>query len=134
MRINIKSVAAGIAAAIGASNHFDVVYSLPSPQPVASSATVIPSGGAPTNRCVAALKHDVLIVAASSNFETALDWLTDGVAAVSDALDADPTCGGVCNGVRVASWAEVHMVNIGGGADALAIRITLSETNPTKEP
>jgi len=132
VRTGIVQVARGLAATIRTSAYFAIVYDLPSAQPEARSATIVPSGGKPESRYVSALTNDVLLVAPISDFESALEWLSDGVEAVSVAIDADPTCGGTCTGVRIASWAEFHTVTIGGGADALAIRITLSETNPTE--
>ena len=130
MIVGVLQVAAGIKAALDP--HFGIVYRLPPAQTEASSATVVPTGGSPESRSAAALKFDVVLVANLADFEAALAWLADGIGLVSDALTADPTCGGTCTGIRVASWGEFYLATIGGGADALAVRITLSETNPTE--
>lgn len=130
MRVAVKSVADGIAAALDATGEFAVTYALPSPHTEAQSATVLPTGGRPEVPCTAALRFDVVLTADPSDVAEAFAWLMDRVSSVTDALAADPTCGGTCTGVAVESWGSVEMVSIGGGADALSLRVTLTETNP----
>lgn len=128
MTVDIVRVAQGIADVLADTNEFEVVYSLPPPQTESRSATVLPTGGQPDSYCHAALRNDIILVSAPTDFSAAVGWLADRVDTVRDALDADPTCGGVCDGVGVASWGEFYTTTAGGGVDVLALRITLSET------
>lgn len=131
MIVGAVGVAKGIGAAVRASNRFSVVYDLPAAQVETNSVTVLPTGGSPDSPCSAALTFDLEAVAAPSDWATAFGWLTDAVGWIADALSADPSCGGSCSGVSVASWGQVFLTSIGGGADALAIRVTLTPTNAT---
>lgn len=130
MRVDIIPVARGIAKTL--EPVFRVTYALPKAQTEASSATVVPTGGSPESRCVAALKFDVVLAAPITDFDASIEWLADKIGELSATLDMDPTCGGACTGVRVESWGEFYTASIGAGADAVCIRVTLSETNATE--
>ena len=123
-----SNVAAGIAATLAQSPHFSTVYPLPSPQPESRSASVVPAGGQAETMAKSSLNFVVTVVATPSDYAAALAWLYEAPEVITALLLADPTCGGVCSGLRVMKWERVYLTSIMGGSDALALDVTLAPT------
>lgn len=131
--IGVTRVAEGIRAALDASGCFPVAYAMPTADPEVPCAMVLPRGGSMENQCVANLRFAVELLAPVSDMAASIAWLEDSVAAVRDALAADPTCQGTCSGIAVESWEGLYITSIGSG-NAVGLRVSLTETNPTEEP
>ena len=126
----IGDVADGLGATIEAGSYFDEVYPLPPAVTLPRSATVLPTGGAAETYCDDELTFAVVLVAATNDYPSALEFLGGGIDAVRDALAADPDCGGVCEPVSVKSWGEFFTTSA-NGANVLAVRVVLTNTNAT---
>ena len=130
MKVRLGQVARGIANAVEAGRYFETVHPTPDPSAGAYSAVVVMTGGTAQTYTQAALQFDVVLSAPLTDFLASLDWLSEGIEAVGEALRADPRCQGSCTGVSVASWGEVYTSNLSGG-DVLAVRVTLTPTYAT---
>lgn len=123
----VTTVAAGIGTALRNTGRFKVVYDLPSPQPEAGSATVVPSGGDTGAEHFVELRFTVTVAVSMSDFTAGLAWLYAAPDAVRAALLPDPSCGGVCSAVHVQSWGAAYVTSA-AGVDLLALDITLTPT------
>lgn len=126
----VTTVAAGIGTALRDTGRFKVVYDLPSPQPEAGSATVVPSGGNAGVAHLDELQYTVTVATSANDFTAGLEWLFDCPPVVRDALEADPSCGGVCSAVHLQSWGQAYLTSM-AGVDMLALDITLTPTYAT---
>ena len=130
MKVRLGQVARGVANAVEAGRYFETVHPTPDPSAGAYSAVVVMTGGTAQTYTQTALAFDVVLSAPLTDFLASLDWLSEGIEAVGEALRADPRCQGSCTGVSVASWGEVYTANL-NGADVLSVRVTLTPTYAT---
>jgi hypothetical protein len=100
VKVRLGQVARGVANAVEAGRYFETVHPTPDPSAGAYSAVVVMTGGTAQTYAQATLQYDVVLSAPVTDFLASLDWLSEGIEAVGEALRADPRCQGSCTELR----------------------------------